>query len=118
MLPLLRCADKNTPLYSNFHHPVSSNGYYVNSDIYYKLLERKEPSLHIIDLVHCTYLIRKDVLNKISYNDDTQNHEYVIFSRNLRKSEIPQILDTRKIYGYLTLNENVDVCKEAMMSLV
>ena len=70
-----------------------------------------------MDVVHCTYLIRREVLDKILYQDGTEDYEYVIFSRNLRNLGIQQYLDNRKIYGYLTLRENVDACKEWMAKL-
>ena len=34
--------------------------------------------------------------------------EYVTFSDSARKNAIPQFLDNRSIYGYLTLDENAD----------
>jgi hypothetical protein len=106
------------PYYSNFHHPVSENGYFVDSLIYYEILNRINPSLHAVDLVHCTYLIRKDILNKISYFDDTNEFEYIIFSRNLRAKNITQVLDTRIIYGCLTITENANACKNYMNTLL
>lgn len=71
----------------------------------------------MVDLVHCTYLIKKNILDKISYNDGTKDYEYVIFSRNVRKEDIPQILDTRQIYGCITLTENLNNCKKFMENL-
>ena len=125
--PLLKCAfnehdnKKNVysnKYYSNFHHPVTQNGYFISSDIYYEILNQKNPSLHEVDLVHCTYLVRKDVLNIVSYIDKTDDYEYVIFSRNLRKNGIKQFFDTRKVYGCLTLTENCNVCKEFMKNIL
>jgi len=104
--------------YSNFHHPVDKNGYYISSPEYYKILNREYPGIHMVDLVHCTYLIKKDVLNKISYFDGSKCHEYVIIARNLRLNKIPQYLDNRIIYGYLTLTENSNACKEYMKNLL
>jgi hypothetical protein len=115
--PLLKNSDIKNSNYSNFHHPVTKNGYFMQSDIYYEILSRKNPSLHNVDLVHCTYLIRKDIFDKISYSDDTKDYEYVIFSRNLRLQNIQHLLDTRKIYGCLTLNEDVETCKKFMINL-
>ena len=80
-------------------------------------INRFEPGLHLVDLIHCTYLIKKNILHEISYFDDTKDYEYVIFSRNLRKQQFPQVLDTRKIYGCLTLTENLENCKKFMEKL-
>ena len=118
--PILKCVDNNKDFkyansnYSNFHHPVNTHGYFMNSNIYYEILNRTNKSLHNVDLVHCTYLINKNILNMISYSDNTNDYEYVIFSRNLRKNNIQQILDTRYIYGCLTLTENLNNCKQFM----
>ena len=38
-------------------------------------------------------------------------HEYVIFSSSARLAGIPQYLDTRQVYGYLTLNEDAKRCE-------
>lgn len=118
--PLLKYAcseDDYRPGYSNFHHPVNEYGYFVNSETFSYILNRIEPGLHLVDLVHCTYLIKKNVLDKISYTDGTTDYEYVIFSRNVRKEDIPQILDTRQIYGCITLTENLNNCKNYMENL-
>jgi len=62
-------------------------------------------------------LIRKDILPKIKYLDGTDDYEYVIFSRNLRASGVPQYLDNQQIYGYLSTRENLEACKEKMENL-
>jgi len=116
--PLLRYAvaegEENHQGYSNFHHPVTENGYYQDSHEYYAILNGQIRGVLPVDLVHCTYLIHPGVLGHISYEDGTEDYEYVIFSRNLRKSGIQQYLDNRKIYGYLTLWENLEAVKEHM----
>lgn len=108
-VPLLRyanCEEDNYYNYSNFHHPVSNNGYFVKSSIYYDILNQKYCGLHQVELVHCTYLIRKDIFDKVYYQDGTADYEYVIFGRCMRKHNIPQLIDNRRIYGCLTLTDN------------
>ena len=116
--PLLRYAvakgEESHVGYSNFHHPVTENGYYQDSNEYYAILNGQVRGVLPVDLVHCTYLIHPGVLGHIFYEDGTEDYEYVIFSRNLRKSGIQQYLDNRKIYGYLTLWENLEAVKEHM----
>ena len=68
-------------------------------------------------MVHCSYLIRKDVLSKVSYQDGTEDYEYVIFSRELRRLGIPQYLDNTQVYGYLSTRENVKACVDNMAEL-
>jgi hypothetical protein len=119
--PLLRYAvaegEETHAGYANFHHPVTANGYYQDSEEYFALLNGAIRGVWPIDLVHCTYLIHPDILPYVSYHDGTQDYEYVIFSRRLRNAGIEQYLDNRKIYGYLTLHENVDACKYWMGKL-
>ena len=57
-------------------------------------------------VVHCTYLIRAACLPALSYIDASARHEYVIFSESARKAGVPQYLDNRQVYGYLSLTED------------
>jgi hypothetical protein len=41
----------------------------------------------------------------LSYEDESGRHEYVIFSDVARKAAIPQYLDNRQVYGYITFSE-------------
>ena len=67
-------------------------------------------------VVHCTYLIRHEILDQMSYDDGSGRHEYVIFSENARKKGIPQYLDNRQVYGRITFAENKeDLDKEAWL---
>ena len=59
-------------------------------------------------VVHCTYLIRADVIPELKYVDDTSRHEYVVFSDSARKAGVPQYFDNRQIYGYITFGEGDD----------
>lgn len=105
--------------YSNYHHCCDENGYYNNCKHYNPILKRQLIDIHLSDVIHCTYFLRNEILSKISYTDESTNHEYVIFSRNLRKLNIPQFIDNRKIYGYVILeNENENSVKkiELLMS--
>ncbi len=59
-----------------------------------------------MDVIHCTYLVRADVIRRLRYDDGSGRHEYVIFSDSARRNDVPQYLDTREVYGYLTLQDN------------
>lgn len=69
-------------------------------------------------LVHCTYLIRSDVYDKVAYRDESIGDfwEFVVFSASIRRhgkivtesieftefiAGIPQYIDNRYMYGYL-----------------
>jgi GR25 family glycosyltransferase involved in LPS biosynthesis len=59
-------------------------------------------------VVHCTYLVRADIVPQITYDDGSGRHEYVIFADSARKAGIPQYIDNRQIYGYITFGEGDD----------
>lgn len=95
--------------YANFHFKCDSLGYFNSNDrTYYDIRDYKIYGLIVCDVIHCTYLIRNEYLKYVKYSDDTDRHEYVIFSEILRKNKINQYLDNRDFYGYLTLLENRD----------
>nr|WIL05055.1 glycosyltransferase family 2 [Pithovirus mammoth] len=89
-------------LYANYHFKVDPRGYYADHPQYKSIYFREVKGLIEVDVIHCTYFIRKEVLSEIVYDDDSSRHEYVIFSDNLRKKKIPQYIDNRHDYGFLT----------------
>jgi hypothetical protein len=99
--------------YSNYHYLVDDYGSIINEPIYYQLLHRVDGlrGLHDVDCVHCTYLIKRKYVDKLSYLEDSDRYEYMVFSESARKARVDQYLDNRKIYGILTLTENAAVCE-------
>lgn len=104
--PLLRCVDERNGNYANFHEQIDDRGYNFRRDEYYWYLHQRVRGLCQLPVVHCTYLVRSDVIPRLSYEDDSGRHEYVVFSESARKNGVPQYLDSREVYGYLTLEEN------------
>jgi glycosyltransferase involved in cell wall biosynthesis len=102
--PLLR-HENQTHRYSNFHERVDERGYFVDSEPYDWLLYQRVKGLCQVPVVHCTYLVRSDVIPRLSYSDNTNRHEYVIFSESARRHNVPQYLDNRDVYGCLTMDE-------------
>jgi len=102
--PLLRSVEANKP-YSNYHAEIDNNGYYRYCDQYYWILNRWVRGLFELPVVHCTYLIRRDAIEQLSYIDETDRHEYVIFSDCARKAGLAQYFDNRHIYGYIAFDE-------------
>jgi hypothetical protein len=98
--PLLRHVD-SSKLYSNFHEQIDENGYFVSSEAYYWLLERKIRGLCQVPVVHSCYLVRRDVIPKLTFDDGSGRLTYVIFSDSARKHGVLQYLDNREVYGYL-----------------
>jgi hypothetical protein len=103
--PLLRSIAPGT-FYSNYHAEIDATGYYKECDQYQWALNRWIRGVIEMPVVHCTYLIRADVLNDLNYQDGSSRHEYVIFSDGARKSGVPQYLDNRQVYGYISFDED------------
>jgi len=102
--PLLRSITP-TDTYSNYHAAVDAKGYYVRIDQYFWVLNRWIRGVNEMPVVHCTYLIRHDVIDQLTYIDETKRYEYVIFSHSARRAGILQYFDNRHIYGYLATDE-------------
>lgn len=103
--PLLRNGDDPASCYSNYHFITDENGYYKHSPLYFEILNRTIKGLIEVEVIHCTYLIRNNVLDFVNYDDGSGRYEYVIFSDTLRKSGIPQYIDNRRNYGKLTFSD-------------
>ena len=105
-------------IYSNYHHCVDEKGYCRDDPGYHMIYQQHVKGFITVDVIHCTYLIRKDILRYVSYLPDRHEgvqstpifdrHEYVIFSENLRKAKIQQYLDNRNVYGRITFAETKD----------
>ena len=102
--PLLRSIAPEQ-FYSNYHAEIDANGYYKGCDQYFWILERRVRGVVEVPVVHCTYLVRADVIPELTYEDASGRHEYVVFSDSARKADIPQYLDNRQVYGYVTFGE-------------
>ncbi len=89
-------------MYSNFHAAIDQNGYYADVPLYGQLVSMQIKGLVEVPVVHCTYLVRHEVLDKVYYDDESYRFEYVIFSDSARKNRVPQYLDNREVYGRLT----------------
>lgn len=94
----------SSTLYSNYHVKVDDHGYFAGSDNYTPIYFKELKGCIEVAVVHCTYFINHETLTHISYDDDSCKHEYVIFSKVLRDKKIPQYIDNRTYYGYLTFD--------------
>jgi len=106
--PLLHNADDPRSMYSNYHHVTDQNGYFKSSKQYYDIYYQAVKGLIQVDVIHCTYLIRNEYLDRACYDDGSGRFEYVIFSDTLRKAGIPQYIDNRRLYGKLTFSDTAE----------
>lgn len=100
--PLLRNGDNLLSLYSNYHFVTDEYGYYKYHEAYFDIFNQKIKGLIEVEVIHCTYLVRNEVLDHATYIDGSNRYDYVIFSDTLRKAGIPQYIDNRRTYGTLT----------------
>lgn len=98
-------------MYSNYHKNVDARGYYAGTHEYGILLNQTIKSCVSVEVIHCTYFVRWDILPEVTYIDDTSRHEYVIFSHSARKKNILQFLDTRQIYGRISMADTLNDLK-------
>jgi hypothetical protein len=103
--PFLRSAEQGS-YYSNYHTEIDANGYYAECDQYHWALNRWVRGLIEMPVVHCTYLVRADVVPELTYEPTAGRHEYVVFSESARRAGVPQYLDNRQVYGYLGRNDD------------
>jgi hypothetical protein len=93
--------------YSNYHDKVDNFGSIIAEDVYYKILNQEIKGLIECMCVHCTYLIKREYLSELTYLEESDRWEYMVFSNSARDKGIPQYIDNRTIYGVLTLSENL-----------
>ena len=93
--------------YSNYHDKVDDFGSIIPEDLYYKILNQEVKGLIECMCVHCTYLIKREYLSELSYLEQSDRWEYMVFSNSARDKGITQYIDNRTIYGVLTLSENL-----------
>lgn len=109
--PMLTSIPNTKSFYSNFFCDISERGYFKSHPDYHKILSREIEGTFKVPVVHCTYLIQKEHLNKLSYIDDTNDYEFVIFSRGARKANIDQYICNEENFGTLVhIMSDVTTC--------
>jgi hypothetical protein len=103
--PFLRVG-MSTSYYSNFHADIDEFGYYKDCPLYYNIFNNEITGIFQVPVVHCTYLMQREVFDKVCYDDNSQRYEYVIFSNCLRYLKVPQYIDNRRTYGILTFDDD------------
>jgi hypothetical protein len=99
--PMLRAIPEPEDRYSNFFAAVDDWGYYKHDPMYEEILFKRIVGTFSVPVVHCTYLIRSDVFDKVQYSDGSRDYEFVIFSRIARQNYIQQWICNEKEYGTL-----------------
>lgn len=104
--------------YANFHAAIDARGYFAEHPAYDALRTRQLPGLHAVPVVHCTYLLRRDAIALLTYEDGLGRYDYVTFSDSARRAGVPQLLDNRAVYGILTMNEPLAESRHRLAALL
>ena len=108
--PMLRHEDPKG-LYADYHHEVDANGCFADNEPHYWLLHQRVRGINEVKASDCTYLVRRDAIPALRHDDRKWCHEHVIFSESARTANIPQYLDNRLVYGYLTFSKDSACCE-------
>ncbi len=99
--PMLKSVPEPNDVYSNFFTDTDANGYFKSNPMYMLYYNRNVIGTFKVPVVHCTYLIKTEYIPKLHYLDDTNRHEFVIFSESARKNNIEQYLCNKYKFGEL-----------------
>ena len=117
--PYLVTPPGDLPRYRNFHERIGPIGEFLQSERNLAIVARELVGVLQVDLVHCTYLVKSDVMKYINYKLMDANYEYRNFALSLKQNspETRQFLDARQIWGCLIINGSVEACEELMFEL-
>lgn len=102
--------------YSNYFIAVDNEGYFTYDDFpeYLKILGREKKGTFQVPLVHCTYLINSKYIDDLSYYDESDDYEFVIFARWARNNKVDQFICNEQPFGtILYLDEGITLAEEA-----
>lgn len=99
--PLLRPIPEKRDFYSNYHSLVTPSGYILECPEYYDILYRNVVGTFKAQVVHCTYLIKSEYIDKLTYIDGSDFHEYVVFSNSARNNNVDQYICNELEFGTL-----------------
>jgi hypothetical protein len=97
--PMLRSIPEPGDVASNFFADIDEEGCYKDSPDYFPILERKKIGTFKVPVVHCTYLIKAQYLDKLTYTDGTDDYEFLVFSDSARDNGIDQYICNEKEFG-------------------
>lgn len=112
--PLLRKEDPHR-LWSNYFSDINEAGFRLQTTKYNAILTRAVTGVIEVPLVHCTYLVRSDVIPHLTYTSPKGGYEFMIFAESARRAGIPQYIDNRQVYGY---SIGVDPMREGARDVV
>ncbi len=114
--PMLHAFPETNDNYSNFFCDIGEDGYYKDHKNYIPILNRIIKGTFEVPVVHCTYLIKSQYINNLSYIDESNDYEFIIFSRIARQNNIKQYICNMEEYGKCVhfYDENIKLYDEKL----
>lgn len=114
--PMLLAKPKLGDSYSNYFCDIDPVGLYKDHEDYYKILLKQKTGSFKVPVVHCTYLVNAEHIDKLRYVDGTDMWEFVIFSTSARNSGVDQYICNKQDFGFLLHPpENITLAEEAAL---
>lgn len=99
--PLLRALPEPDDPYANFYCDTTETGYFKDHPDYKKILSREMFGTFKVPVAHCTYLIKSEYIDRLTYLDETTDYEYIVFSRSAMKNGVDQYICNERDFGIL-----------------
>jgi tetratricopeptide (TPR) repeat protein len=99
--PMLRPIPEKDDLYSNYFSAVNEEGYWQDHPDYLKIFKKEMVGTFEAPVVHCTYLIKNEWLDYLTYVDGSDDYEFVIFSKSARENGVKQYICNEQDFGVL-----------------
>lgn len=97
--PLLYSIPDKQDFNCTYYCAVDERGYYCEHPYYWSIFFREKKGTFIVPLVHATYLIKGEYLDRLTYEDGTDEMEFIIFSNSARSNGIEQYICNECDFG-------------------
>lgn len=97
--PLLKSIPECDDHHSNFFYKVTEEGYFEHHENYLKILFGWTHDTFQVPLVRDALLIKKEHLDKLTYLDQSNDYDIIIFGRSARKNGVDQFLTNESDFG-------------------
>ncbi|MBA3721546.1 MAG: FkbM family methyltransferase [Parachlamydiaceae bacterium] len=116
--PMLKAIPVPGNPYTTFFADVTDRGYFQYHPDFDLIQQRIKVGTFKVPLVHCTYLVDANYIDKLYYLDGDDDYEFVVFARSARKNNVDMYICNEKHYGTLihvyqdqTLKEEIEEYK-------
>lgn len=83
-----------------------------------KIKLRQIRGIYQVPLVHCTYLIKTEVIPKLHYYEaNSGDYEFVIFAKSARNNNVNMFIDNQYYWGFIIFENKIKVDYELLKLL-